>query len=73
MGFELVLAVGTVGKKGLAGRSAVEGCLFWFLCSSQICVPPYSFLKEAFWGAYIVFVKVIIWVNSRLVHCWAGG
>ena len=22
---------------------------------------------------YIVIVKVIIWVNSRLVHCWAGG
>ena len=22
---------------------------------------------------FIVFVKVIIWVNCRLVHCWAGG
>ena len=30
--------------------------------------------KRVFLGSLvIVFVKVIIWVNCRLVHCWAGG
>ena len=36
------------GEKGGPGGRSVDGCLFWFLCSSQICVPPYSFLKEGF-------------------------
>ena len=42
---------GKNGKKGGPGGRSVDGPLFWFLCSSQICVPPYSFLKEGFWGA----------------------
>ena len=33
-----------------------------------------SVFKRGFLGSlFIVFVKVIIWVNCRLVHCWAGG
>ena len=39
---------GENGEKGGPEGKPVEGCLFWFLCSSQICVPPYSFLKEGF-------------------------
>ena len=39
---------GKNGEKGGPGGRSVDGCLFWFLCSSQICVPPYSFLKEGF-------------------------
>ena len=31
------------GKKGGPGGWPVDGCLFLFLCQSQICVPPYSF------------------------------
>ena len=43
------------GKSRGPGGWSVDGPLFWFLCSSQICVPPYSFLKEGFWGAYLSF------------------
>ena len=33
-----------------------------------------SVFKRGFLGSlFIVFVKVITWVNCRLVHCWAGG
>ena len=33
-----------------------------------------SVFKRVFLGSlFIVFVKVIIWVNRRLFHCWAGG
>ena len=39
---------GKNGEKGGPGGRSVDGCLLWFLCSSQICVPPYSFLKEGF-------------------------
>ena len=39
---------GKNGENRGPGGWSVEGCLFWFLCSSQICVPPYSFLKEGF-------------------------
>ena len=46
---------GKNGENRGPGGWSVEGCLFWFLCSSQICVPPYSFLKEGFWGAYLSF------------------
>ena len=46
---------GKNGKKGGPEGKPVDGPLFWFLCSSQICVPPYSFLKEGFWGACLSF------------------
>ena len=40
---------------------------------SNLCSPLFV-LKRGFLGSlFIVFVKVIIWVNCRLVHCWAGG
>ena len=39
---------GKNGKSRAPGGWSVDGPLFWFLCSSQICVPPYSFLKEGF-------------------------
>ena len=39
---------GKNGENRGPGGWSVEGCLFWFLCSSQICVPPYSFLKRVF-------------------------
>ena len=43
------------GRKGDPEGKPVEGCLLWFLCSSQICVPPYSFLKGCFRGACLSF------------------
>ena len=33
----------------------------------------FVFKRGVLGSIFIVFVKVIIWVNSRLVHCWAGG
>ena len=40
---------------------------------SNLCSPLFVFKRGFLGGLFIVFVKVIIWVNCRLVHCWAGG
>ena len=63
---------GENGESRGPGGWSVEGCLFWFLCSSQICVPPYSFLKEGFRGN-IVLLEVEHLGLCCLVHCWARG
>ena len=40
---------------------------------SNLCSPLFVFKRGFLGSLFIVFVKVIIWVISRLVHCWAGG
>ena len=40
---------------------------------SNLCSPLFVFKRGFLGSLFIVFVKVIIWVNSRLVHCWARG
>ena len=40
---------------------------------SNLCSPLFVFKRVFLGGLFIVFVKVIIWVISRLVHCWARG
>ena len=44
-----------------------------FMFISNLCSPLFVFKRGFLGGLFIVFVKVIIWVISRLVHCWAGG
>ena len=44
-----------------------------FMFISNLCSPVFVFKRGFLGGLFIVFVKVIIWVNCRLVHCWAGG
>ena len=39
---------------------------------SSLCSPLFVLKRGVLGSLYIVFVKVIIWVNS-LVQCWAGG
>ena len=40
---------------------------------SNLCSPLFVFKRGFLGSLFIVFVKVITWVNCRLVHCWAGG
>ena len=65
---------GKNGKKGGARGVACCGLpVLVFMFISNLCSPLFV-LKRVFLGSlFIVFVKVIIWVNCRLVHCWAGG
>ena len=44
-----------------------------FMFISNLCSPLFVFKRGFLGSLFIVFVKVIIWVNCRLVHCWAGG
>ena len=44
-----------------------------FMFISNLCSPLFVFKRGFLGSLFIVFVKVIIWVISRLVHCWAGG
>ena len=43
------------------------------MLTSNLCSPFFVIKRVFLRSLYIVFVKVITWVNSRLVHCWAGG
>ena len=40
---------------------------------SNLCSPLIVLKRVFLRSLFIVFVKVITWVNSRLIHCWAGG
>ena len=56
----------------------LRGSLLMVACYAfYIHLKPINHLirfKRVFLGSlFIVFVKVIIWVNRRLFHCWAGG
>ena len=61
---------GKNGGKGLAGGgllTVAPALVFMFI--SNLCSPLFVFKRGVSGSLYIVFVKVIIWVNSRLVHC----
>ena len=45
----------------------------FFTFISNLLTTLFVFKRGVLRSLYIDFVKVIIWVNSRLVHCWAGG
>ena len=44
-----------------------------FMFISNLLTSLFVFKRGFLGSLFIVFVKVIIWVNCRLVHCWAGG
>ena len=44
-----------------------------FMFISNLLTTLFVFKRGFLGSLFIVFVKVIIWVISRLVHCWAGG
>ena len=45
----------------------------FFIFISNLLTTLFVFKRGFLGSLFIVFVKVIIWVNCRLVHCWAGG
>ena len=58
---------------GLGGGLLMVPCYVFFIFISNL-LTTLSVFKRGFLGSlFIVFVKVITWVNCRLVHCWAGG
>ena len=44
-----------------------------FIFISNLLTSLFVFKRGFLGSLFIVFVKVIIWVNCRLFHCWAGG
>ena len=64
--------------KKMLKRLVLRGCLLMVPCSGfYVHLKTINHLLRCFLAVfgslYIVVAKVIIWVNCRLVHCWAGG
>ena len=58
---------------GLGGGLLMVPCCVFFIFISNLLTTLFVFKRRFLGSLFIVFVKVITWVNCRLVHCWAGG